>query len=422
MKLFAVTGKPIYFSRSPEIFKTFLDAKNIDAKYFRLAADSAKEAVSLFKELGLSGMNVTAPFKTEIIPFLDEINDLAKQIGAVNTVVLQDGKLLGYNTDYHGIINTLPNVERKKILILGAGGAAKALAFTLKKSNANVKIINRTTEKAKQLADEFNISFTDIKNIENEVKTAEIIINTLPSGIKIIEDVWLSNKQIFFDAIYHNSAYHNIAKEKGMQFYSGKSWLVNQAIESYKLFFNDEIEIDDSCFAETIKPKEKLIFIGFMGSGKSTIGKEIAEKLSCKYFSTDDILEMKEAKSINDIFAEHGEKYFRQTEEEILSMLASMSGKGIVSTGGGVVLSKNNRKILSENFYAIWLYANTDAIMARTEPKNRPLLKNNFTKERIDELMQERFLFYAQSSDLIIDTGNKTIDEIIDKLVNTELK
>ena len=422
MKLFAVTGKPIYFSRSPEIFKTFFEAKNIDAKYFRLAADSAKEAVALFNELGLSGMNVTAPFKSEIIPFLDEINDLAKQIGAVNTVVLQDDKLVGYNTDYHGIINTLSNIDGKKVLILGAGGAAKALAFTLKKNNAEITIINRTNEKAKQLAEEFNVKFSDIQNIENEVQNAEIVVNTLPSGIKIIKDEWLNKNQIFFDAIYHNSAYQDIAKEKEMQFFSGKSWLVNQAIESYKLFFNDEIEIDETCFADEVKPMEKLIFIGFMGSGKSTIGKEVANKLSCKYFSTDDILVMKEGKSINDIFAEHGEEYFRQTEKEILSMLSSMSGKGIISTGGGVVLAEENRKILTENFYAIWLYANTEAIMVRTEPENRPLLKNNFTKERVDELMKERFLFYAQSADLIVDTSNKTIDEIIDKLVNYELK
>ncbi len=421
MKLFAVAGKPIYFSRSPEVFQTFFEAKKNDAKYFRLAADTAKETVHLFKELGLSGMSVTAPFKSDIIPFLDEISSLAKQIGAVNTVILKDGKLIGYNTDYHGIINTLPKIKNKKILIVGAGGAARALAFSLKTNGGIVKIINRTNEKAKQLSKEFNISFSNIQDIEYEVKNSEIIVNTLPSGIKIIEDNWLNKNQIFFDAIYHNSAYQNITTEKEIQFYSGKLWLVNQAIESYKLFFNETIEIDETCFADEVKPKEKLIFIGFMGGGKSTIGEKVAKKLLCKFFSTDDIIKMKEGKSINDIFVEHGEDYFRQTEQEILLMLASMSGKGIISTGGGVVLNKENRNILTRNFYAIWLYANTNAIMARTEPENRPLLKNNFTKERIDELMKERFLFYAQSADLVIDTTNRTIDEIINKLVNSEL-
>ena len=422
MKLFAVTGNPIYFSRSPEIFTSFFKLKNIDAKYFRLAADTAEEAVSLFKELGLSGMSVTAPFKTDIIPLLDEIDDLAKQIGAVNTVVNQNGKLFGYNTDYHGIINTLPDIKNKNILVLGAGGAAKAVVFSLQQNGANITVVNRTTAKAKQLANDFNVSFTDYQNLKTEVEKAEIIVNTLPSGVKIIEDDWLSSKHTFFDAIYHNSAYQTIAKEKNIKFFSGKSWLVNQAIESFKLFFNDTIEIDETYFADEVKPKEKLIFIGFMGSGKSTIGEKIAEKLSCKYFSTDDILEMKEGKSINDIFAEHGEEYFRKTEKEILSMLSSMSGKGIISTGGGVVLNAENRKILADNFRAIWLYANTEAIMARTEPENRPLLKNNFTKERVNELMKERFLFYAQSADLIVDTSNKTIEKIIDKLVNSELK
>lgn len=421
MKLFAVAGNPIFFSRSPEVFTTFFSKKNINAKYFRLAADTAEEVIYLFKELGLSGISVTAPFKTDIIPFLDDVDDLAKQIGAVNTVVNSNGKLVGYNTDYYGIINTLPNIKNKNILVLGAGGAAKAVAFSLQKNGANITIVNRTNKKAEQLANDFEISFADINKLESEVKKAEVIVNTLPSGVKLIEDEWLKSNQIFFDAIYHNSAYQEIAKEKNIEFYSGKSWLVNQAIESFKLFFNDTIEIDDTCFIDNLKPKEKLIFIGFMGSGKSTIGAKIAQKLNSKHFSTDDIISMKEGKTINDIFAEQGEAYFRKTENEILNMLSSMAGNGIVCTGGGVVLDEANRQILKENFSAIWLYADTDTIMQRTKSENRPLLKDDFSKKQINKLMQERFMFYAQSADLVIDTTNKTIDELVDKLVLNEL-
>ena len=422
MKLFAVVGNPIYFSRSPEIFSAFFQHENIDAKYFRLSADTAEEAINLFNELGLSGMSVTAPFKTDIIPFLDDIDDLAKAIGSINTVVRKDNKLIGYNTDYYGIVNTLPEVKNKNILVLGAGGASKAVVYSLKKQGANIKIINRTAENAEQLANNFDVDFAKIENLKHELESADIIVNTLPSGIKIIEDNWIQKNHIFFDAIYHNSSYRDIAKEKDITFYSGKTWLVNQAKEAFKLFFGKEIDIDDTCFSEEVKPREKLIFIGFMGSGKSTIGKQVADKMGVKFFSTDHIIETKEGQSINSIFEQHSEEYFRKTENEILNMLSSMAGSSIISTGGGVVLSEANRKLISENYKAVWLYANVDSIMHRTAPENRPLLKDNFTKERVQELMDMRFNFYAESADFVINTSDKTISEIIDKLVKIELK
>jgi len=421
MKLFAVTGNPIAFSNSPNIFNAFFKINKDEAKYFRLSAETAKEAITVFNELGLEGMNVTAPFKTDIIQYLDELDDDAKTIGSVNTIVKKNNKLKGYNTDYYGILNSLPSVKDKNILLLGAGGAAKAVAFSLKQNGANITIVNRTAEKAKVLAVKFNISYININEIESVIQTTDIIINTVPSGVKLVKDEWLGSNHIIFDAIYNNSVYSKIANEKAIKFIDGKQWLFNQAVPAYKLFFNKEINVNVSQINFEKKSKDKIILIGFMGSGKSTIAEKLSEKLNIKHFSTDVVISVREGLSINEIFEKHGEQYFRNAEEQILNMLCSMAGEGIISTGGGVVLSKKNRKIIDDSYTSIWLYANTESIMSRTKPDNRPLLKDNFTKEHVAGLMNKRKNFYALSADLLINTSNKTIEEVVEKLFNSEL-
>ncbi len=421
MKLFAVTGNPIAFSKSPNIFNTFFKINSDNAKYFRLLAETAKEAITVFNELELSGMSVTAPFKTDIIQYLDEVDDIAKNIGSVNTIIRKNNKLIGYNTDYNGIINSLANVKDKNILLLGAGGAAKAVAFSLKQNGANITIVNRTRKKAQELAEKFNILQKNISDIESIIDTTDIIINTIPNGVKLIKDEWLNSKHIIFDAIYNNSVYKEVSKQKSIAFIDGKKWLLNQAIPAYKLFINKDIEVNSSAINFESKPKDKIILVGFMGSGKSTIAEKLSEKLNIKHFSTDVVITVREGLSINEIFEKHGEQYFRDAEEQILNMLCSMAGKGIISTGGGVVLSEKNRSIIDENYKSIWLYANTQTIMNRTKPENRPLLKDNFTEKRISELMNERKNYYTQSADLLINTSNKTIDEVVEILLSLDL-
>jgi shikimate dehydrogenase len=418
MELFAVTGNPILFSRSPDIFNSIFKLKNIDAKYTRLAASSAKEAIDLFKELNLSGMSVTAPFKTEIIQYLDKIDEMALQIGSVNTVINKDGFLHGYNTDYYGIKNTLPDLNNKRVLLLGAGGAAKAVAYTILKNNGILTIYNLSEEKAKKLADNFKANYCTKQNLKTAVENSDIIINTVPTGVKLIEDNWLKTNHIIFDAIYHNSAYKNITEQLNIKFYSGEDWLINQAIPAFNLFFADKTINKSEIKITQQKPKNKLVFTGFMGSGKSQIGKEISQKIGGNFFSTDTIIETKEHLKINDIFKNHGEFFFRQIENQVLTMLSNMNGKAIVSSGGGVVLDKNNRELIADNFTNIWLYANPNSIMQRAKPENRPLLKDNFNIEYVSNLMEQRKDFYAESADIIINTNNKNLEEIINLILN----
>jgi shikimate dehydrogenase len=415
MKFFAVTGKPILFSRSPELFNSFFKQQQIEAKYFRMAAETAQEAVRFFKELGLSGMSVTAPFKEDIMPFLDHIDQRAQAIGSVNTVVNRDGRLYGYNTDYNGIVDTLKDVADKKVLLLGAGGAAKAVVYSLQQMGAELCIYNRTESKAQALAEHFKVTYITKSDLKQKVQDSDIIINTLPSGIKILEDDWLNADQTMFDAIYHNSVYKPVAENNGMSFFSGEDWLIHQAIPAFKLFFDSEdYEFERPDLSRTFSKKVSLT--GFMGSGKSVVGEELAKEQNSKFFCTDTIVSNKEGSSISQIFETHGEAYFRETEHVVLKMLSSMDGKAIIASGGGMVLDPRNQEILSDAYTVVCLYANPQAIMARVNPESRPVLKGNFNIDFVTDLMQKRKPFYLSTADIIINTSDKSIEEIKDIL------
>ncbi len=420
MKLFAVTGNPILFSRSPEIFNPIFKEKHLDAKYMRLSAHTAKEAVQLFKELGLLGMNITAPFKTDIIKYLDQIDEIARDIGSVNTIVNKKGKLIGYNTDYDGITNSLKIIKNKRVLLIGAGGAGQAVAYSITKNGGQLTVFNRTIEKAQALANKYKPQFCLHDNLQKATQKADIIINTLPSGIKVLKNDWFKNHQIIFDAIYHNSVYQDIEKQLNIKFISGETWLKNQAIPTFKLFFEKEkLDINDINIS-TKKTKDKLIFTGFMGSGKSVIGEQISKKLDCNFFNTDSIIENKNGLSINEIFEKQGETYFRETEQEVLKMLSSLNGKAVISSGGGMVLEAQNRILIKNDYLSIWLYANPETILHRAKPENRPLLNDNFNLEFIQDLMTQRKNLYAQSSDIIINTNGRNTQEVIE-LIEQEL-
>lgn len=157
-KLFAVLGNPIGHSMSPVMHNDLFSLYNMNAVYlpFQVKEEELEEAVKGLRALGAVGFNVTVPHKSTIMPFLDEIDELAASIGAVNTVVNQNGKLIGYNTDGLGFLKGLDEyvtkIEGHKILIIGAGGAARAIYFTLAKENpVQIDIANRTVEKAVEL-------------------------------------------------------------------------------------------------------------------------------------------------------------------------------------------------------------------------------------------------------------------------------
>lgn len=235
MKL-AVVGNPISHSKSPLIFHHLFDAVNIAYSYEKLLLNSTDEILQLFKN-EYHGLNITAPFKQSVIPFLDELADDAKRIGSVNTVVLKNNRLIGFNTDYLGVINALESfgidLNAKKCLILGAGGAARAAIYGLKLRNAKIQVFNRTNEKAKTLAKEFDIEQIKPFELGNSVTKADILIDTLPAGIRVVKPELLHAGLTILDASYPKSVY---PKNGAFLFIGGEYWLLHQALPAFELF------------------------------------------------------------------------------------------------------------------------------------------------------------------------------------------
>lgn len=258
MKL-AVVGNPIAHSKSPLIFRFLFDAVNLEYSYETISLDSANEIVGLFDN-GYLGVNITAPFKQTCIPFLDDLSDDAKQIGSVNTVVFRAGKLFGCNTDYIGVLNALEengiDLFEKKCLILGAGGAARAAIYGLKKRTTKVQVYNRSEDKAKQLADEFNVDFLSKNELQMAVAEADILIDTLPAGIQILKPEWLQKSLTVLDASYPKSVYDGSDVK---QLIGGEHWLLHQAIPAFECFTGIKLSKNDydqkALFASLIKTK-----------------------------------------------------------------------------------------------------------------------------------------------------------------------
>lgn len=235
MKL-AVVGNPISHSKSPLIFHHLFEAENLAYSYEKLLLRSVNEIPQLFKN-EYNGINITAPFKQSVIPFLDELAEDAKRIGSVNTVILKDNRLIGYNTDYLGVVNSLESFDidlyEKNCLILGAGGAARAAIYGLKIKNATIQFFNRTVQKARNLAEEFEVELVNESNLRNAIKKADILIDTLPAGIQVLNPEFLHAGLTILDASYPKSVYSKSAK---YQLIGGEYWLLHQALPAFELF------------------------------------------------------------------------------------------------------------------------------------------------------------------------------------------
>ncbi|MGX1900976.1 shikimate dehydrogenase [Thermolongibacillus altinsuensis] len=261
-KLFALIGCPVHHSLSPLMHNDALQSLGIDAYYhaFHVEREQLKEAIFGLKALQVAGFNVTIPHKTAIIPFLDDVDETAREMGAVNTVVNENGRLIGYNTDGEGFVRALCeqmkiSLSGKRILLVGAGGAARGIYFALtRKGVSQIDICNRTVEKAVQVIAEAksDVSSTaySLQEAEERLENYDIIINTTSVGMTPnIEEMPISlhNLQkgtIVSDIIYNplETKWLQEAKARGALVQNGVGMFVYQgalAFEKWTGIFPD---------------------------------------------------------------------------------------------------------------------------------------------------------------------------------------
>jgi shikimate dehydrogenase len=189
-------------------------------------------------------MNVTAPFKEDIIEYLDSLDRTAATIGAVNTVVREEGGLKGYNTDYMGVMEVFRrrgiDLKDRRALVIGAGGAGRAAAYSLGKSGAEVTVISRSPDKTERFAGENSFNLSDFAALEELTKESEIIVYTLPPEARLINREWLDEKAVILDANYHASSLCEEIKVSRAVYIPGIEWLIEQAISSCEILIGQK--------------------------------------------------------------------------------------------------------------------------------------------------------------------------------------
>lgn len=245
MKKFALTGTSIAHSKSPQLFAAAYPY-TANYSYVLLPAPSAEEAIRLFRMHGLQGMNVTMPFKNDIVPFTDVQSDDVKAIGAANTIVNRNGRLHACNTDVHGVVNSFLRrnivLENKKALVLGAGGAGRAAAYALSKAGAEVLWTNRTVTKIEALFSTLHSAFSTritplfFPDAARELEACRIIVNTLPGEADFLRTLHFHKRQAVLDADYAGCPLYKQAITGGADYISGHSWLLWQAVPAFELF------------------------------------------------------------------------------------------------------------------------------------------------------------------------------------------
>lgn len=398
-KIYGLLGEKLGHSFSPKLHKMMGGYKY---NLFEIEKENLKE---FLQERKFAGINVTIPYKIAVISSLDEIDELAKEIGAVNTIVNKNGQLKGYNTDYYGFdyMCKMANIslEGEKVLILGSGGASKMVQIYAKNNKAaKVVVISRTGE-------------NNYNNLE-KWQDFTCIINTTPIGMypnndgEIIDLMQFKNCSIVIDLIYNPLRTNLIlkAQELGLRTATGLSMLVGQAYKAVQLFLDKEIPIEimkktlDSMQAEV----ENIVFIGMPGVGKTTIAKKIADILNRKLIPMDEMIELRENKSIPKIFKTEGEEKFRELESKLTSVIAKEKSL-VIATGGGTPINIDNARRLKQNGMFVYL----QRPIKELSTKGRPLSKN---LQALEAIYQKRHPIYNHLADEVIEVKKYKKDTI----------
>ena len=400
---YGLLGEKLGHSHSPKIHEL------LGGYPYDLIELKPEELGDFLKTGSFDGLNVTMPYKKSVIPYCKTLTHRAKTLGSVNTIVRQpDGSLLGHNTDYEGFLYLLKSadaqIEGKKALVLGSGGASLTVQAVLKELGASQVVV---------------ISRTGPDNYENIGRhaDAQFIVNATPVGMYPnnggcpvrLED--FPRLEGVFDLVYNPLKTKLILEAERLRIncQGGLGMLVAQARGSAELFL--EREIPDSAVEEVLAQLtgsvRNLLLIGMPGSGKTTVGKALAQKLGRPLSDLDSLIEEKAGKPIPAIFAEAGEEAFRKLEHEVLQGESKKSGI-VISCGGGIVTRPENIPLLHQNSLVIWLRRP----LGELSTEGRPLSRSR----DVESLYRERKDLYEENADLCVD-NTTVVEETVSEIV-----
>jgi 3-dehydroquinate dehydratase / shikimate dehydrogenase len=264
-RVYGVAGDPVAHSLSPVIMNTAMRRENVNAVYVALHAKSLKDLLACVRDVPIHGLSITMPYKQAILEHLDNTDTHTSKIGACNTVVrAQDGKLYGFNTDTAGVVRPLEQrigIENARVLILGAGGAARAAVFGLKERGAEVFILNRTAESGQKLARQAKAR--TVKRADLKKLAFDVIINATPVGMKNPKESPLQESEInakyVFEMIYDPAETQliRLARARGAQIIPGIEMFVQQAARQFEIWTGKPAPWDDMLRAVTVALQDR---------------------------------------------------------------------------------------------------------------------------------------------------------------------
>ncbi len=364
---------------------------------------------AFMKQRDFCAINVTIPYKETVMPYLDYIDPSAMQIGAVNTVVNKNGKLYGYNTDYFGMKALVSKIgleiKDKKVLVIGTGGTSKTATAVINDLGAKEIIYVSNIEVLGALSyDEVYKSHTD----------AQIIFNTSPVGMYPknggipIDITRFSSLEGVLDVVYNPIRTNLVikAQDQGLLAQGGLYMLGAQAVYAYEYFMDTKVDksLCDTVYNTVLKQKDNIILTGMPSSGKTTIGKILAEKTGKSFVDTDDEIIKKIGMDIPSYFAKYGEVAFRDVESEVIKEV-SVNNNQIIATGGGAILREENVTYLKQNGNIYFLNRDLEGLIPTSD---RPL---SSSIDALKKRYEERYPIYTKTADVIID-GNGTPNEV----------
>jgi len=405
-RCFGLLGRKLGHSFSPEIHRMIGEyAEPYNYEIYQVEPENVKDFIC---NGNWTGLNVTIPYKKTVMQYCDEIAPEALRIGAVNTLVKRNGKIIGYNTDYFGFKKTIEDcdisIEGEKCIVLGSGGASATAVAVLRNLKAKDVIVVSRDGKT-------GCNYEDLKRHED----AAVLVNTTPlgmypdTGVSPVDINNFPELKLVFDVVYNPLKTElvcqaNLANVKSV---NGLKMLVAQAKASAEYFLGRVI--DDSILASIEKKlreeKENLVLIGMPGCGKTTIGRSLAAKLGKQFIDIDERIVEKTGITIPEIFKQQGEEGFRKIETEVTREIGKVAG-AVIACGGGVVTRSENYSPLAENGRIIFINRNIEVLPV----EGRPLSQSTPLKE----MYERRLPLYRLWCDEEIINEGKTVHEIIE--------
>ncbi len=423
-------GGNLDHSISPRMMNRTFRAEGIDALYVPFALEDPRPVLEALADLDCRGVAVTLPHKQVVAGLVDARDELAERVGAVNTVSIFDDTRVGHNTDVEGALRAireeLPQLNGKRAILIGAGGAARAAAFGLVDAGVRLSIINRDAERGATLAREAGCGTSTFGQVDPD--EIDLVVNATPVGqwpaaeAVPVPPGFLRPSMTVFDMVYNPGETKLLAGafEVGARTVPGIEMLARQADRQLALWLGTgrlSDRLRDEGNRALSEDRRSILLIGMRGAGKSTVGRMLAAGLSLAFVDLDQVIEGEAGMSVEEIFATAGEARFRELERAAFAREIS-AGPGVLAAGGGTFEDPDSvAAVLRRRPTVIYLFAPPATLARRVRSSGRPSLTGRPPEEELVEILSRREPVFQRLAEITIDTGAVDLPHVVDRIL-----